>query len=240
MSKQRLELVFQLESIKPAEVLQILSSQLSKRCSEDYKVNFSDKVISLGEINTAFVKSQKVNFNLETEEIRIDVVSITNYKQILISIEEKLNQHINCNDWVYDFLNVKGFVQAWVCDIDYNYWQNAYDPIQYAASGRSYDSLPLKSNGLPFPLEQMVIDVSANVAKREIKVGYVEAIGCPMWLGELFWKYSVNSKEFLIEKLKDRISLLNNVVCISMVGRLFEDNSTLEEQKLLRKLLYGT
>lgn len=42
-------------------------------------------------------------------------------------------------------LNVRGMIQAWVADVDYDYWQNATDPLQYESAGRSLSGLSMKS-----------------------------------------------------------------------------------------------
>jgi hypothetical protein len=53
----------------------------------------------------------------------------------------------------------------------------------------------MKSNGLPFPLEQRVIDTSQNPGRRVLRDGYVEAIGSVMWFGEPFWRLTGASKQ---------------------------------------------
>jgi len=75
-------------------------------------------------------------------------------------------------------------IQAFIHDAEYNFWQNAADPLEYECSGRSHIGLPKVSNGLPFPLEQEVIDTSANPGRFLIKQGYREAVSSPMWIAE--------------------------------------------------------
>jgi len=91
-----------------------------------------------------------------------------------------------------------GLVHGWVVDREYDYWQNAHDPLQYEAHGRSYAHLPMKSNELPYPLEQMIIDTSRNPGRRVIRMGYVEAVGHLMWFGEPFWKSTGTSKRTVL------------------------------------------
>ena len=50
------------------------------------------------------------------------------------------------------FVGEVGFVQAYVADDEYSFWQSAHDPVQYEAAGRAYFGLPMVSNGLPAPL----------------------------------------------------------------------------------------
>lgn len=239
MNKQRLELIYDLGSVKPIEIWEIMFTRLRQEKFNDEEVNLSGRELSLNKVSKAIIKSNMRHFGVHTRQAYFDFSPLTNSKHILVDIDEKINHFIPWDEWISDFLKLDGFIQAWVSDLEYHYWQNAADPIEYTTRGRSYEDLPMKSNGLPYPMEQMVIDTSANVARREIKVGYVEAIGCPMWLGDLFWQYSVNNKDVIISELGDKVKELDGVICIEMVNGTFEDSSTANEQRQLRSLLYG-
>jgi hypothetical protein len=76
---------------------------------------------------------------------------------------------------------------GWIADSEYQHWQNAYDPLQFKSVGKDFSHLPMKSNGLPYPLEQSIIDTSNNPGRRVIQNGYYEVVGSVMWLGEPFW-----------------------------------------------------
>ncbi|WP_404478523.1 hypothetical protein [Novosphingobium sp. BL-52-GroH] len=90
--------------------------------------------------------------------------------------------------WVEPFLSEPSFVEAWVSDAEYDYWQNASDPLEFEAAGKSVDQLPLVSNGLPAPLDQMIVDTSSNPGRWIMRDGYIEAVGSTMWLGEKFFE----------------------------------------------------
>lgn len=90
---------------------------------------------------------------------------------------------------------MRGFLQAWVNDVDYAYWQNATDPLQYKAKGKSTEGLPMRSNGLPPPLEQKEIDISGNPGRRVIRNGYVEAVAAHMWCHDHLWRMTGGDKE---------------------------------------------
>ena len=85
------------------------------------------------------------------------------------------------------FLANPAFVMAWVADIDYDFWQNADDPLEYGARNQPFDHLPMRSNGLPYPLQQTIIDTSNNPGRYALRRGYHEAIGHVMWLRAPFW-----------------------------------------------------
>jgi hypothetical protein len=42
-----------------------------------------------------------------------------------------------------------------------------------------------------------VVDTSKNPGRRVLREGFIEAIGSPMWLGDLFWGLTGASKDAL-------------------------------------------
>jgi hypothetical protein len=100
------------------------------------------------------------------------------------------------------FSKIRGFsggqksrlVLAAAIDQDYDYWQNAQDPLQYKAVGRSWAHLPLLSNGLPPPLDQTLIDVSSNPGRRYMRRGFVEIVSYLMWISDMGWERLKSNK----------------------------------------------
>ncbi|RQU80160.1 hypothetical protein DF141_05040 [Burkholderia cenocepacia] len=126
--------------------------------------------------------------HLETATLSFQYGVAGAYDHCFVSIREKMaNAAGDWKAWAIPFVILEGFVQGWVTDVEYNRWQNAKDPLEYEAAGRDFAHLPMKSNGLPPPLEQMEIDISRNPGRWVLRSGYVEAVGSTMWLSELFW-----------------------------------------------------
>ena len=123
---------------------------------------------------------------------------IRNFAHSLVSIDRMVSDATDAWQWAEPFAARPEFRQAWVFDSEFNYWQNADDPLEYEAAGRSYEGLPMKSNDLPFPLEQMIIDTSENPGRRVLRQGYVEAVGAVMWFGEQLWRVTSTRKEDVI------------------------------------------
>lgn len=88
-------------------------------------------------------------------------------------------------------------VMAVLLNHDYDYWQNAEDLLQYRAAGRAYAHLRLRSNGLPAPLTQDVVDISENPGRRYLREGFIEVVGSRMWLTDLFWTLTGADKRIL-------------------------------------------
>ena len=168
--------------------------------------------------------------------------TVTALKHSFLSIQEiEPDSAKSWRYWVEPFFSEDNFVQAWVSDSNYDYWQNASDPLQYQAAQRTYSHLRLKSNGLPPPLEQLEIDTSQNPGRWTLRSGYVEAIGARMWLGKPFWAYVgarrklaiLSSGWLTVEEFE------NGVVEVGASNRCFCDDSTAVLQDRLRRVLYG-
>ena len=78
------------------------------------------------------------------------------------------------------------FLQGGILDYVYNYWQNAEDPLQYEHAGKSYAELPMRTNGLRYPLTQDIIDIRSNPGRSPLADGYNEFVSSPMWLSRAF------------------------------------------------------
>ncbi|MBA0360006.1 hypothetical protein D7Y44_21530 [Stenotrophomonas maltophilia] len=152
------------------------------------------------------------------------------------------HDHVDLDSKFDPLLGVKGMIQAWVADVDYDYWQNATDPLQYESAGRTLSGLSLKSNGLPPPLDQVEIDTSMNLGRKVFRQGYMEAVGNIMWLGETFWEKSGTSRclsLFMLQEAGMEVYELGGVDKVVASDDVFRDESTSKTQSLLRAALFG-
>ena len=160
---------------------------------------------------------------------------------LLIQLLSKLK--IPWDDWAAQFVPSKNFVMAWIMDSEYDHWQNAYDPLQYTAVGRSYAHLPMKSNGLPYPLEQKIIDTSGNPGRWVFRDGYIEAVGAMMWLGEPFWQLTGTDKCTVMKSKWLQVSNpIPSVTKVQAADKCFTtaEGASGELQQKLRALLFGS
>lgn len=134
-----------------------------------------------------------------------------------------------------------GFIQAWTYNIEYEYWQNATDLLEYESSGRPTSQLPKKSNQLPPPLEPLKIDTSQNPDRTIMKNGYIEAVAATMWFGKEFWRNIGNNKlnELLSTNWLKIIEINNHVIKLTASENSFCDTSTSITQDALRKMLFS-
>lgn len=178
---------------------------------------------------------------LSAENLVFQFGLVGTYAHGFIAIQETAPGAAGCwNDWVEPFVSMPGFVQAWVSDSDYGFWQNAKDPMEYELAGRDYSFLPMKTNGLPPPLDRKEIDISKNPGRWLLKMGYVEAIGYVMWLSDLFWaRTGTNRSQLSAVGWLDVSALSERVTHVKVSETKFYDEETKDKQDAMRSLLYG-
>jgi len=240
MSHQELTIIYELRSISANEVWAILSKKLGGFSG---LIEFNDEKTTFEEILTLISCSKDDRFRIKTDEFNIVLSAVANCEHTYLTIETRgLKTKTDWDTWISDFYSFKPFVQAWVSDVEYAYWQNAHDPIQYKANNRSYDGLPMKSNGLPYPLEQQIIDISNNLGRRIFKTGFIEVVAAKMWFGDAFWQITERDKQAVLAELS-RIPVdtedHNGLLSIQAGLEPFTDSSDREIQDKLRVAVFG-
>lgn len=236
------EIIFKYLSIEPVVIWEHLIKSQPDTLLQNEQGTLYDRKVNFLDIETAIKKLGKPHFHVEFKNAVYQYGAIGNHKISVISIE---NCIINLDDacrWTEPFLSFDSIVQARVYDKEYEYWQNASDPLEYETAGRSYSHLPTRSNDLPPPLEQMIIDTSKNPGRRLLREGYIEAIGSVMWLGKLFWEITGKKKESILkENWLECVQVLPEVICLKAQESLFKtDNGRDREiQDRLRLLLFS-
>jgi hypothetical protein len=170
---------------------------------------------------------------------RYGVVTAWSHCFLHISMIEP-GKAIDWNEWARRFLDEPGLMQARVVDIEFDYWQNAEDFLLYASKGRDYAGLPTKSNGLPPPVEQTIIDISANPGRRIIKNGYVEAVGREMWITQKM--IEAQGGESALERIKaagwSLHANLNGVLHLNVDPEIFTEGGDRTRQAQLRAAIF--
>lgn len=238
---KRFKFVFDAESISGVQMLALVEKTLNKFSSPLVFFLHGIKIDIKALEKKILKKSWPSGLVSGGFELRFGSLPALGYCFLVL---EELESHDNAKleEEIGPILGVEGFIQGWVSDVEYDFWQNATDPLEYECVGRSLSGLPMISNGLPPPLDQMEIDISGNPGRNVLRQGYIEAIGSTMWLGSLFWE-RVGMDEF------SSISLLRNqgfivyecggFLKVITSDRVFSDDSTLEKQRALRQILFG-
>ena len=145
------------------------------------------------QVEKALVRMDTGEFEVEHGQARVTFVPLPRFAIALARVEE-LDSEALARSWIRPFLELNGLIGARIFDAEYEFWQNAEDLLSYRTRGRPFDNLPLKSNGLPPPLERTVVDISMNPGRRVLRRGGVESIGSEMWLGTDFWQFAGSEK----------------------------------------------
>ena len=177
----------------------------------------------------------------ETSEFAFQYGVAGGFSHCFVTIEEKApNAAGKWDTWAEYFFTLDGFVQAWIADREYSYWQNVKDPNEYKIAARSMAHLRTKSNGLPPPVERLEIDLSQHPGREILRLGFVEAVGATMWLGEEFWQRVGYSKRERLSSMAglDVIAPIPQVLKIQGATCSFNSEETSELQDRLRAALY--
>ena len=198
-------------------------------------------IVSVKGIERQIELERKWPPGLEADGLAFQVGDVTAMRQSFVLVQEKKAGAADLWDaWILPFLGDPNFVQGWVSDIEYDYWQNATDPAEFTAAGHGFEHLPLKSNGLPPPLEKKVIDTSRNPGRWTFRPGYIEAIGSPMWLGPRFWALVGRDGVEALQRVPwlETSKPYDGILKLS-AGLSFEDETSQVFQNELRARLYG-
>jgi len=226
-----------LSAEKSIEIIRKVLQQLSVPVA---RFSLYGESIDLDQAIEVLKKADRSSFLLEGNDWQFHLSSMRHYSIDTLSVKSSW-ECLEANKWMNEFSSEFSIKQAWVADHEFDYWQNAEDPLQYTSKGRHFEHLPTRSNGLPPPLEQKVIDTSRNPGRRILRVGYVEVVGSPMWFGPEFWQITGKSKDgILSEPWVHPEVFQNNLLRIHPTDIPFSslDAESIKMQNYLRSLLY--
>lgn len=227
-------------SLKAIDAMKTILDVLRKLQLDD-KFRSDGKAVQLEKFLATVEKTDQLR-EIETSSLAFSYGAIADCEHCFLKIEETSpGASIDWDLWAAPFVESPHFVQAWVADVEYDKWQNAEDPIIYKAANRDYSSLPMRSNGLPPPVEQMVVDISHNPGRWSLRSGYVEAVGSIMWLSDIFWSYvGIQHKERLsaLDPIEIK-QVTDKVIRFCVADSTFTEASSREVQDRLRDALYS-
>ncbi|MBA4205700.1 MAG: hypothetical protein C0457_11955 [Polymorphum sp.] len=202
---------------------------------EDY-YNIDGGVVQSADVEAYIFSNSQLRFRVNSNNFETRSGEIANHKISFLDISTEIKL-----DWLDLILSLSvsgDLLFAYVSDKNYDYWQNAKDPAQYKNAGRPLPDLPLKSNGLPFPLEQQIFDTSQNPGRFVHREGYIEAIGSPMWFSDKFWAMlGKQGPSFPVPGVEVR--KLGGLTVLDAGSEGFDEHSSVEIQNLLRQSIYG-
>jgi len=190
--ENELTLVFDHETVDRDSAWELIASHLQAHGLAEAVYDINDELVSFEEIGRLIKLRGKPYFGIKGDLLEFDLTVVGTFRHDAIRINGAPDS--DWDGWVQQLKNVGRFVQAFLVNREYDFWQNAEDPLQYRTRGKICEGLQMKSNGLPFPLEQQVVDTSENPGRRVLHEGFIEAIGSPMWLSDRFWELTRANK----------------------------------------------
>jgi hypothetical protein len=204
-------------------------------------VQLSGKRCGVQKVGALLGTSPLTHFRIEWDRCSLDYSHVANSELSFVSAVGCIRDEIDAGHWLGQLCVDDAFRQSRVYDSEYEYWQNAQDPLEYETHGRSYAQLPTRTNGLPPPLEQRVIDTSDNPGRRVLRRGFIEAVGSTMWLGSSFWTLSGANPNAVCKQDWLRCdTIAGQIVRLNAADAPFStaDGESGERQARLRSLLY--
>src|SRR5579859_4043676 len=195
MRAEQLKIIFEHGTLTAEFALEQIQSVLAKNLVPPADFTLYEEPVTLSMVLSHIQRLRRKTFHLSGQGFEFLLGSVANYNLDFLEIKSSVGPSIGWDEWASPFIGNSHFVMAWVVDCEYDYWQNAADPLQYTAVGKSYSRLPMKSNGLPYPLEQKMIDTSASPGRWRFGDGYIDAVGAVLWLGTPFWVLAGANRE---------------------------------------------
>jgi hypothetical protein len=195
MSAEQIKIIFKLDTLSIDFAVHAIANVFQKQCVPYTNFELRGKSVNLLEVPPRLKRAGRTTFHLKGQGFDFQLGSVRNAKLVFLEIQRNNEKKIGWDEWIAQFIANPDFVMAWIADSAYDYWQNAHDPLQFTAVGRSYNHLPMRPSGSPYPLNRMLIDTSANPGRWLFHTGYIEAVGSTMWLGQPFWQLTQANPE---------------------------------------------
>ena len=189
-------------------------------------------------VSAAIRRARRPDFYVEFSSDSLRYAAVGNHDLSFVEVGGWVTDDDDASNWLAPLLSMSCFVQARVYDKEYEFWQNASDPLQYEVRGRSLEGVKTFMNQ---NLNYVFVDTSTNPGRRVLREGYIEALGHLMWLSPKFWE-KVGRSISVVESsgLCSSISKLGDVDVLRFADKPFTSSKGEEGmfQDRLRALLF--
>src|SRR5262245_35629525 len=129
---ERLTVVFKYGSLRPRLALEHIEAILASHGVP--RVGFKlggDPPVSLAQALARLEATHSKHFTLVGQGFQFDLSSLARWKLDFLGLRSVCKPGRIWDEWAAPFLKLPDFVMAWVADCEYEYWQNASDPLEY-------------------------------------------------------------------------------------------------------------
>lgn len=201
---------------------------------------FTGKKMLLSEVSCYLRENKSKSFFIELAGGTIEFSLVADKELCRLDIKNFATSLEMAQSLISALIDEPAFVQARVYDAEYDRWQNAESLTLFDVAHVEHTHLPKKSNGLPFPLTQEIVDISNNPGRWVLREGYIEAVGSPMWVSRsLLNSLGVDEKElmnvdcFFVEDMGDVLKIVACEQCFTV-----DVGIQAEKQVMLRRILF--
>ncbi len=185
----------------------------------------------------------KKHFEFEGSALRVSYNENPplNFDQCMIDADVGLLGQAETRTLLVDaFSQTDALIQSHLVDKGFEERQNLSDLIEFEAIGLSTEGLPRKTNGLPPPLAQEVIDTDRNPGRFRLHTGYVEQVAGSMWFGQAFWEHTSRHLETVGKELAafGDFQALGNMHELALRSGLINDATTAAKYDAVRAVLF--
>lgn len=181
----RVEAVFEYNKIPAPEMWERLSVTHPELIQSNTQCDLYGSVVRASQVSSAMRRRSKPHFDVEFTKGTLSYAAVGNHHLSFAQVIKCVSDDEDAGRWLSEVISLEFFIQARAYDEEYDFWQNANDPLQYEARGRSLEGLKMFCDDA---LSHDFIDISLNPGRRVLRDGYIEALGHVMWVAPRFWK----------------------------------------------------
>jgi hypothetical protein len=202
---------------------------------------FTGKKIGLADVSDYLKKNKCQSFFIELANGSVEFSYVADKAFYRLDIKHLANSIEVARPLIEALIDEPGFVQARIYDAEYDRWQNAESLTLFEVERVEHAHLPKKSNGLPFPLTQEVVDISKNPGRWVLRNGYIEAVGAFMWVSKYLLQLVGVDEKKLMDIDCFAVEDLGGVLKIAAYNQCFTAavGAQAERQDLLREVLFN-
>lgn len=202
---------------------------------------FTGKKILLADFSSYLIKNNCRSFCIELANGSVEFSYVADKGFYRLDIKKLANSIDVAQSLIGALIDKSGFVQARIYDAEYDRWQNAESLTLFEVECVEHAHLPKKSNGLPFPLTQEIVDISKNPGRWIFRSSYIEAVGAFMWVSKSLLKVVGVDEKTLMDVDCFAVEDLGGVLKIAAYDQCFTlaVGAQAERQALLRKVLFN-
>jgi hypothetical protein len=131
--------------------------------------------------------------------------------------------------------SIEGFNFGYIEDYEFNYWQNAERLCFYEMRNVPHHHLPKKSNGMPYPLEEDIVDISLNFGRDIEYPGVLFAIAPTMWVNKSFISNVCPAFLSNMSPFVDVKNITENICCLKLCDDLKPNSADIEKIERIAK-----